>query len=96
MLQSADLSEEVRCYQKMVEAHARRFARLPLSPLPGHDMRNEYDDFVQEGLISVWEALLEGHTPGNVVVMNAMRDHARHVRRRGFGGFEELTEGLEG
>ena len=87
-MRSADLSTEVGAYQEMVEAHARRFTRL-------QDMQNEYDDFVQEGLIAVWEALLRGYRPSNEVVTNAMRDHAKHVRRKGLGGFEELTEDLE-
>jgi len=59
----------------MVEGHAARFTRLPF-------MQNEFDDFVQEGLIKVWECLLDGEYPSNVVVTNSMRDWARKRNRQ--------------
>ena len=54
------------------------------------DMQNGYDDLVQEGLISVWEALRDGFQPSNVVVENSMRDWCRIERRKGLSGYDEL------
>lgn len=72
---SVDDNEKVAAYRGMVEAHAARFTRLPF-------MQADFDDFVQEGLIAVWEAITDGHRPSNVVVTNAMRDWARTRRRQ--------------
>lgn len=70
----------------MIEAHARRMSRLP------NLGESHMDDLMQEGRIAVWEAFRDGFIPSNVVVLNAMRDYARVERRKGLGGFEELTE----
>jgi DNA-directed RNA polymerase specialized sigma24 family protein len=80
-----DLSDQVRQYEGMVEAHALRFARLP-------GMENDVDDLMQEGRIAVWFAIRDGHRPSNEVVKNAMRDHCRKERRKGLTGFEELVD----
>jgi DNA-directed RNA polymerase specialized sigma24 family protein len=82
---AAVTSEMVAAYSGMVEAHAARFTRLPL-------MENDYDDFVQHGLISVWESLKDGEYPSNLVVTNAMKDWAR-VRRRQLAHMPSEEEG---
>lgn len=74
-------------YKGMVEAHARRFTALP-------DMQNLFDDFVQEGLIGVWDALKTGHHPSNLVVTRRMSNLARTERRKGLGGYAEIPEEL--
>ena len=81
-------SEQVAAYKEMCVAHAWRFSRLP-------DMVSHYDDFVQEGLIAVWEALKEGHKPSNLAVTNAMRDYAKKERHRGFTGYDPVGDELE-
>lgn len=96
-----DGSAEVAKYEKMVRAHARRYSRMP--GLEGHE-----DDFVQEGLIAVWESLQAGRPPSNEYVLGAMRNYAQVERRKGHTGyqydeesdtwiprFEGLNDGLE-
>lgn len=78
------LGAEIAAYRGMVEAHAFRFSRLP-------EMENDYDDLVQEGLISVMESFQAEEYPSNVVVENAMRDWAR-TRRRQLRGSTQLPE----
>lgn len=58
----------------MIEAHALRFAGKRGA---------EFDDLVQEGLLSVWEHLQRGARPSNQAVQNAMRDWSRKTARLG-------------
>lgn len=62
-----------------MESHARRF---------DGKRGAEFDDLKQEGLIAVWEALRDGFTPSNVVVVNAMRYWVRVCARKGLTGDE--------
>lgn len=77
-------SEMVAAYRGMCEAHAARFTRLPL-------MQADFDDFVQVGLIGVWQALEAGEYPSNVVVTNRMKDWAR-IRGRQLSLMAPLDE----
>lgn len=71
-------SSEVDAYWAMVEAHAFRFSRLP-------EMQNDEDDFIQVGVIAVWDALAKGYRPSNVDVTFAMQHWARTRRRQMHG-----------
>jgi hypothetical protein len=82
ILSSEDGSAEVAAYSSMVEAHARRFSRLP-------DLESHFDDLVQEGLLAVWKVQAAGFPPSNQVVENAMRDYARVELRRGLTGYDD-------
>lgn len=52
-------------------------------------MGAEYDDLVQEGLISVWQSLQRGVNPA-LVVENRMRDYLRYLGRQTPVSYEEL------
>lgn len=82
-------SEEVAAYRGMCEAHAARFSRLPM-------MQADFDDFAQEGLISVWKSLQTGNYPSNHAVENAMRSWARKRGRQValMSPLEDLDEAL--
>jgi hypothetical protein len=71
-------SQDVVAYEGMIEHHALRYSRLP-------DMQNEFDDFMQEGRIAVWEALQKGEHPSNLVVTGHMSNWARKRRRQNAG-----------
>jgi hypothetical protein len=80
-----DLSAQVAAFEPLVLGQAGRFSRLP-------DMQNDFDDFAQEGRIAVWECLARGVHPSRTVVENRMRNWAKHQRRKGLTGFDELTD----
>jgi len=65
-------SSEVATYQHLVRNLARKFV---------HRAGAEYDDLVQEGLISVWEALRRDNRPSAEVVEYAMRQWVRFLQR---------------
>lgn len=65
-------SEEVAAYRQLVEKLARRYVGSAGA---------EFDDLVQEGLISVWEALRRNNNPSAEVVQYAMRMWVRFLRR---------------
>lgn len=68
------LDEQIRSYNPLVEALARRYT--------GNRYGAEFDDLVQEGLISVWQALDAGVNPSLNVMIFAMRNWVRTIRRQ--------------
>lgn len=81
------MNAEVGAYLGLCESLAARMAR------PGQIGRNgvEYDDLVQEGLISVWKALKEGKTPSTEYVLGVMRTYVRDMGAQKRGGTTEFT-----
>lgn len=65
-------SSDVAAYLDLVESQAKRFVGRAGA---------EFDDLVQEGLISVWEHLSNDLSPSVTAVQNAMRDWIRKLRR---------------
>lgn len=74
-------------YRGLVEALAARIVR------PGRMSRTgvEYDDLVQEGLISVWKVLQRGGTPSAANIRNNMLSYARDMGRAKRGGQTEFV-----
>lgn len=67
------MNGEVAAYGDLVESLARKFVG-----------RNgaEFDDLVQEGLISAWQALCRGVTPSPLVIEYRMRDWTTWLGRQ--------------
>lgn len=67
-------SNEIAAYQQLVESLAMRYRNYPEA---------DYDDLVQEGLISVWECLRRGNRPAaQVLQWNMLRWLAAQRRLR--------------
>lgn len=81
------MSAQVAEYRGLCEALAARIVR------PGRMSRNgvEYDDLVQEGLISVWKALQKGVTPSAELVRGSMLDYRKKMGRDKRGGSTEFV-----
>ena len=81
-----DMNAQVAEYRGLCESLASRFAR------PGQIARNgvEWDDLVQEGLISVWNALKEGKTPSSDYLLKRMQTYARDMGAQKRGGTTEF------
>lgn len=62
--------DQVREYLSAVQALARQMSQVPGA---------EYDDYVQEGLISVWVALRNGKQPAAHIMKGRMINWRRHV-----------------
>ncbi len=65
-------SEAVEAYLPHVRYLAKQYAGIANA---------EFDDLVQEGLISVWQGLARGLTPSTGVIQNRMLDWVRYLRR---------------
>jgi DNA-directed RNA polymerase specialized sigma24 family protein len=74
-------SEEIAAWRPRVEEIARRFGRSA-----------EFDDLVQEGLISVWVALSKGVHPTDQVIRKRMRMWIRTLRRQTYGRSTRLED----
>lgn len=72
---------EVSIYEPLVRNLARRFVGVGGA---------EYDDLVQEGLISVWRSLAKGVGPSADTVTKRMIDWTRYLRRYSPVPYEEL------
>lgn len=72
---------EIKVYLPLVENLARRFVGVGGA---------EYDDLVQEGLISVWRALAKDVGPSGDVITGRMIDWTRYIRRYAPVPYEEL------
>lgn len=73
-----DINARVADYRPQVEDVARRLA----GSRAARDVGAEYDDLVQEGLISVWQALQRGVTPSMEVVLDRMKSWMRLLARQ--------------
>lgn len=72
------MNDQVGVYTGLVESLARKLAAGPRAAQVGA----EYDDLMQEGYISVWQALQRGVTPSAEMVENRMRDWFRYLGRQ--------------
>lgn len=57
--------DDIRAYLPLVESHAARLSKRRVGV--------EYDDLVQEGMVSVWQSLRRGVRP-ELAIVNRMRD----------------------
>lgn len=71
-MQEAVTSEMVAAYLPHVRALSRRYVGIANA---------EADDLIQEGLISVWQAMYRGLRPSTSVISNRMQDWVRYLRR---------------
>lgn len=72
-MQTPDLSRQIAEYGGLVAHLAEGLSRSPRA----RDVRAEYDDLYQEGLISVWQALLRGVPVSAEVVEGRMLNYIR-------------------
>lgn len=75
-------SEEIATWRPRVESIAARFGSRTA----------EFDDLVQEGLISVWVALANGRHPSDQVIHKQMKKWIRTLRRQTYGRTERLDD----
>lgn len=66
---------EIAAWRPRVEGIAKRLGQK----------HAEFDDLVQEGLISVWVALANGVHPSDQMILNRMRMWIRTLRRQTYG-----------
>lgn len=67
------MNERVAAYRPFVELLANRFTGR---------FGAEFDDLVQEGLVSVWQAHERGVEPSATIIQHSMRNWVRTVRRQ--------------
>jgi DNA-directed RNA polymerase specialized sigma24 family protein len=65
-------SDAVAAYLPHIRNLARRFVGIANA---------ELDDLVQEGMVSVWQAMSRGLTPSTLVIIHRMNDWVRYLRR---------------
>lgn len=63
---------ELAAYSPLVKKLARKYTGRSGA---------EWDDLVQEGMISVWEALRRSNIPSRLVIQYAMQQWVRFLRR---------------
>ena len=86
MLSDPQLSEAIKGYE---------VALLPLAlRLAGRDGA-EVDDLMQEGYISIWQALKNGRTPSLVIAYKRMIDWVRHLRPQNPAPYADMEEYVE-
>lgn len=65
-------SEAVAAYLPHIRGLAKRYSGIANA---------EFEDLVQEGMISVWQALSRGLRPSSTVMDQRMKDWVRYLRR---------------
>lgn len=80
-LQDPELSVAIQSYEGALRPLALR--------LEGRDGA-EYQDLIQEGRISIWQALSRDITPNLDIAMNRMKMWVRHLRPQNPGPYDDI------